>query len=95
MIAERTPEEWNELRAAIDILGLDDQWRQAGTICEEIHTCFAELKAGMAQKESVPQDWLRKVMDYIPLLRKKKEVQAAGGMKTPDELLLSLKACGH
>lgn len=95
MLSEMTPQQLVEWRAAIDVVGLDDSWQQAGTICETINHEIAAVKAGFAQEKKIPKDWLRKITDFIPLLRKKDERRASGGAMTPEQFAQSLGAMGH
>lgn len=37
MLAELTPNQLVEWRAALDVVGLDDEWQQVGVICQEMH----------------------------------------------------------
>ena len=86
MLAELTPEQLVEWRAAVDVVGLDDSWHQAGTIAATLNNKVAEVQAGMAGKEKVPDDWLHQAKEYIPLLRRKAASQATtGGMMTPQQ----------
>lgn len=96
MLAEITPAQLVDWRAAIDCLALDDAWQIGGTICETLNNKVAEVQAGMAGKESVPKECLTKAVDFIPLLRKPSDTQnTSGGMMTPDQLMQSLGAMGH
>lgn len=43
MLAEMTTEQLMEWRAALDVIGLDDQWEQTGVICQELHRVAASF----------------------------------------------------
>lgn len=75
MLEEMSPAQFTEWRAALDVLGLDDQWQQAGTVCETIYTELHELAAAFNSEETEADARKRrasypKAGDFVPLLRK-------------------------
>jgi hypothetical protein len=92
MLSELSPQQFNELRAQIEVLGIDDLWQPAATVAAVLNNKLEQIAAGLAGKSEVPKSQLRKAEDYMPLLRTKKEARKVGGMMTPDELLVSVSA---
>jgi hypothetical protein len=88
MLAELTPQQLGEWMAAIDFVGLDDSWLQAGTISAAIHNSVLRAMAGFTKSRKVDRKSVAKATDYIPLVgRKRTEIkaQSAAQMKAAIE----------
>ena len=79
MLAELTPQQLVEWRAAIEILGLDDSWQQAGTVASEIRNASAAA-AGVKLKP----DQMAQASDYIPLIQLGEQKPIASGSGIED-----------
>lgn len=66
MLAEISWQQLVEWRAALDVIGLDDRWHQAGTVAAEITRLQQTVIAALGGKPPKSQP---KAKDYIPLIR--------------------------
>lgn len=95
MLEEMTPAQFTEWRAALDVLGLDDQWQQAATVCETIYTELHELAAAFNSEETEADARKRragypKASDFVPLLRKPAK-QAKPRVMSRDEQVAAMR----
>ena len=69
MLAEMTPQQLAEWRAARYVVPLDDGWRIGGTIAASAHNTFERYLATKSGRRVIDASRLRTPDDYIPKIR--------------------------
>jgi hypothetical protein len=87
MLAELTPEQLTEWMAAIDYLGIDDAWNQAGTTAAAIHNAVTRALASFSKSRRIDKKHLVEATDFIPLVRPAKQKMR---VQTPQQMITAL-----
>lgn len=89
MLTEISPQQYLEWRAALDVVGIDDDWNQTAVLCQQIHN----IGHAIGGVESEPLA----LSKYMPHLLTFKEVSEGsshhgGKYQTADEMRLAAQA---